>query len=233
MALEFKQLALDLKLERKYDINDFYAGSNEFLIKELKDAINKKDFFNYFYIWGDKESGKTHILKGLKNKVGDCGKYLDFKNTDLNLNQFLELSTKAKFLFLDNIEKYNFGNRDWEIALFNVFNDYKLAQKSLIIASNCAIKELCIELADLKSRLSWGLVHKLVKLSDEEKHEVLIRYAKSRYGINLSNSLVDYILMRASRNMQDLFKLIDTLSVAGIEEQKEISKPFIKRIIGW
>lgn len=241
-----QQLALDLKLEKNYDLNNFFAGENSFLIEALKQSLNKTNSFEYFYIWGDKESGKTHILKSLEKLVNNKFCYLDIEELNLDFatktktetkfkskNKFLSAYLDYDFLCLDNLNKYKFANPEWELALFNLFNEYKSKGKKLVISANCAVADLPIKLADLRSRLSWGIAHKLINLSDEEKAKVLEIYAKNNFGIDLKSGIIEYILLRAPRSMEALFEILNKLAKAGIAEQKNISKPFIKQIMKW
>lgn len=230
-----KQLALDLKLEKNFDLKNFYFGKNEFLLGALFKALEEINSFSYFYIWGDKDSGKTHLLKGLEELNQELSFYLDAKKIDYSQDstRFFKNCTKFNFLYIDNLNAYNFSNRHWEMSLFNLFNELKAQNKKLIISANCDVNSLKLNLPDLKSRLSWGIVHRLIKLTDEEKIKVLQIYAKNRLGLILKSGIIEYILMRAPRSMESLFNILEKIAKASIEEQKEISKPFIKHIMGW
>lgn len=230
-----KQLGLDLKLQKNYDLKNFYFGKNEFLLSALFKAIKEKNSFSYFYIWGDKDSGKTHLLKGLEELNQQLSFYIDAKKIDYSKNSdiFFKNCLKFDFLYIDNLNAYNFSNQQWEMNLFNLFNDYKSKNKKLIISANCAINSLNLKLPDLKSRLTWGIVHKLIKLTDEEKLKVLQLYAKNRLGLILKSGIIEYILKRAPRSMESLFNVLEKLAKASIEEQKKISKPFIKQTMRW
>jgi chromosomal replication initiation ATPase DnaA len=74
--------------------------------------------------------------------------------------QVLRLKGESSYLFcIDNIESCA-ANSAWEIALFNFYNRHRENNHQLIVSADCPSAYLAIELADLKTRMNWGLTLK-------------------------------------------------------------------------
>lgn len=99
-----KQLLLDIKPAASPSIDNFMAGRNAEAIASLKQTINGDKTAHFIYLWGEKGSGKSHLLSACKSigmRVAD----------DVHL--------------LDN---------EAQIALFNTYNQLKEAGETLITA---------------------------------------------------------------------------------------------------
>ena len=99
-----KQLLLDIKPAASPSIDNFMAGRNAEAIASLKKTIYGDKTAHFIYLWGEKGSGKSHLLSACKSigmRVAD----------DVHL--------------LDN---------EAQIALFNTYNQLKEAGETLITA---------------------------------------------------------------------------------------------------
>lgn len=104
-----KQLLLDIKPLSAPSLDNFVVGRNAEALSSLKNAANNNTFI---YLWGEKGSGKTHLLsacQAIGMRVAD----------DVHL--------------LDN---------DAQIALFNTYNQLKETGKILICAGSNAPKQM-------------------------------------------------------------------------------------------
>ena len=132
---------------------------------------------------------------------------------------------------LDDIQAIA-GNPEWEQALFHLYNRVRDTGKTiLLMASRQAPSKAQIQLPDLKSRLSWGLVFQLNGLNDELKSTALQERAQ-KLGFKLSNKAALFLLNRSTRSMHDLYQILDRLDKASLEAQRQITIPFIKSILG-
>ena len=123
------------------------------------------------------------------------------------------------------------GDSEWEEALFHLYNRIKDKEQGLLIVSgNKPPVTLPIRLADLRSRLGWGLVIQLNELSEEEKINTLKLHALKR-GFDLPESVGQFLLNRCSRNMHDLQELLNRLDDASLAAQRKITIPFVKYIL--
>ena len=86
---------------------------------------------------------------------------------------------------------------------------------------------LPFELADLRSRLGWGLTCKLNELEDTDKVQALLLSARRR-GIPLSMEVAQYILSRCPRDLATLFEILDRLDQASLSAKRRLTIPFLR-----
>ena len=86
---------------------------------------------------------------------------------------------------------------------------------------------LDIVMPDLATRLGWGLALRLEVLTDEEKSAALQQRGAQR-GLELGPQVADYLLRHCSRDMTDLFQLLDDLDRASLAAQRRLTIPFVR-----
>ena len=122
------------------------------------------------------------------------------------------------------------GSRLWEEALFDLYNRLRDANCPMVIAGRYAPTRLGIKLADLSSRLSWGLVYQLHDLDDVDKLAALRLRAKAR-GFDLPISTGKYLLRHMPRDMASLFEVLDHLDQASLSSKRKLTIPFIRDVL--
>ncbi len=83
---------------------------------------------------------------------------------------------------------------------------------------------------DLNSRLTWGEIYQLNSLTDEQKIKVLQLAAYQR-GFQLSDETANFLITRLARDMHTLFKALDLLDKASLQAQRNLTIPFVKKIL--
>jgi DnaA family protein len=149
----------------------------------------------------------------------------------MNPGSLLEGLDDLDWLCIDGLQ-FVAANSAWELALFALFNALRDKGGRLLIAANASPNKLPIALPDLQSRLNWGLALSIQPLSDEEKLAALQLRAKAR-GLDLSDEVGQYILHRAPRDMGPLFQCLNTLDKASLAEQRRLTIPFVKQVLGF
>lgn len=225
----FKQLSFSKLIPDHKDLDDFHWGENAVLQFHLEKILQSPDE-KFVYIWGNEGSGKSHLLQTL------CHQYdAHYSSIYLPLNMANELTPMA----LENLESQQIvtiddihlikQNLEWEEGLFHLYNRIRDAKKSLLVISgNAPPAQLGLQLADLTSRLQWGLTWPLKELQDENKIDILTQ-AAAKKGFVLPIPVVQYLLTHHNRNLNYLMQLIDYLDRASLEAQRKIiSIPFVK-----
>ncbi|MCW8398917.1 DnaA regulatory inactivator Hda [Legionella sp. PATHC038] len=226
-----KQLALAIKLNDESTLADFNWGSNKLLQQQLHNMLTHRED-RLLYLWGNKGSGKTHLLQACCQAVNSTQTAIYLPLTLLKEwgPQTIEGVEEQELICIDDIDMIA-KNPEWEEALFHLYNKIKDMEKStLIISGNQSPTTIPIQLADLRSRLSWGLVIQLMELNDEDKINTLKLHALKR-GFDLPNSVGQFLLNRCSRNMHDLQNLLNRLDDASLAAQRKITIPFVKDIL--
>lgn len=223
-----KQLALAIKLNDEATLADFNWGNNTLLQQQLQQMLTLNED-RLLYLWSSPGNGKSHLLQASCQAINSTQSaiYLPLKLLKEWGPQTIEGLEDQTLVCIDDIDAIA-QDPAWEEALFHLYNKIKDMDKSLLIISgNQAPASLPIKLADLRSRLSWGLVIHLMELNDEDKINTLKLHALKR-GFDLPESVGQFLLNRCSRNMHDLHQLLNRLDDASLAAQRKITIPFVK-----
>ncbi len=220
-------MPLPLILPNNENFDSFYVGDNQLLFDSLQTLFDKGGF-NVFYIWSASAAGRTHLLHASsQNKLAS---YIPLKQHVLLVPEILQGLDNYDLVCLDDIDAIA-GHRDWEEAIFDLFN--RLTEKNvskLLITASAPPKQIPFMLPDLVSRLTWGQVYQLKELNDEDKLKALQLRAKLS-GFELSTEVGLFLLKRVNRDMRTLFSLMEEFEVATLAQQRKLTIPFIKHIL--
>ena len=185
------------------------------------------------YLFGAIGSGRSHLLQAACHDL-PAGEALY-----LPLEQLLAMPAgdvlagveNLALVCLDNIDLV-VGDAAWEEALFHLINRTRASGCRLLVSANSAPRQLGAQLADLQSRLSWGVVFQLPELADKDKLQIL-QFRAWRRGMQLSDESARYILARAARSLGELMDLLELLDKASMVAQRPLSIPFIRSALDW
>ncbi|MDH5432839.1 MAG: DnaA regulatory inactivator Hda [Gammaproteobacteria bacterium] len=220
------QLPLNIKLDSNATFENFVVGKNQQLFHRLQNLINGQDEF--IYIWGSEGTGKTHLAQALCHLFDQNSKtliYLPLNQAEITTDA-LEGLQFADCVCLDDVNSIE-GNEQWEVALFNLYNNMKAEGRSLIVISSHSLTDSQFSLADLKSRLTAMEVYKLESLTDDDKLQLLIKRADS-LGIELTNDVAKFVLLRQNRNINSLIDFIDEIDHLSMVNKRKVTIPFLK-----
>jgi DnaA family protein len=226
------QIPLSVGLRDDARFENFYSQGNELLCASLK-AAAQSEGEQFIYIWGNLGVGCTHLLQAICHEadpVGRTAAYLPLDELKHLGGGILDGMEYLDLVCLDSIDAV-VGDKKWEEALFHFFNRIREQGNTLIIAASAAPRHLGVNLPDLASRLSWGIVFQVQPLNDETKLKAIQMRAGAR-GIEFSDDVARYLLHHASRNMNDLTFLLDTLDQASLSAKRKVTIPFIKEVTG-
>lgn len=223
-----QQLILDVHLNDESTLSNFNWLGNEVLQQQIEECLEKTSVEHILYLWGAHAYGKSHILQACCHRKQQSNAIylplLQFKQYGPDCIAGLE---SHDLICLDDIDAIA-GDREWEEALFHFYNKIKDNHHStLIISGGCSSTTLPIELPDLRSRLSWGLVFQINELCDAGKITTLQSHARSK-GFELTDSTCQYLITHYSRSMVDLLAHLSTLDHASLAAKRKITIPFIK-----
>jgi DnaA family protein len=226
-----RQIPIQFEFHTTQTFNSFYAGSNLEVVEALKhfSSVNEEHFI---YLWGEKSAGKSHLLNSCcqwANRQGRDVRLLPMQQL-LNVEpEFLEGFSGAELICIDDIQLVC-GNSDWEIAIFDLFNQQRESGQQLIITGGCPPVSLKCDLPDLQTRLSWGITLEIKSFSDEELLEWLTRQA-AVLGMSFSPEIGRYLLARFPRDPQTLNGILATLDQESMVAQRRITIPFLKSVL--
>ena len=230
------QIPLDIKLNDIFSFENFFTGPNAELLDCLVNLSSSSSQVNdprFIYLWGGNGVGKTHLMQALCRSFSQQGlaaMYIPFKEKSQIDVHVLDNVESLSLLVVDDINEIA-GDLAWEEAMFHCYNRIReTSHCRLLVTGNVAPNELDLSLADLSSRLGWGLVFANKPLDDADKIEVLILRASSR-GLELTDEVAIYLLNNCPRELNYLLGLLDKLDNASLVSKRKITIPFLKTII--
>lgn len=225
------QLTLGLSLKDEATFNNFYPGKNGEIVSELKKSIQGMGE-RVIYICGSRGQGRSHLLQACCQEAHEHQIRSVYLPLDSLLNFSPEILDGLETLDLICIDDLHLvaGRADWEEAIFHLYNRVYDAGGRIIITAPDLPKAIKLQLPDLVSRLSWGIVYALQPLTDDEKLAVLTMRAKHR-GITLSEEVGRYLLTHCPRHMGTLFAALDALDKASLAAQRRLTIPFVKEVL--
>jgi len=227
---KLQQLALDLCFKDNASFENFFPGANQTCISCLQQLANSA--INFIYLWGKVGAGKSHLLAAscalfAEHKLRAA--YLPLKDAANLSPLILDDLENLELLCIDDLDAV-IGDRDWEEALFHCFNRFTVTGGKMVVAASATPKALQFKLSDLRSRMLSGMIFELKPLDDEEKIKALMLRAKLR-GLNLPLVVAKFLLLRYARDSESLFVSLDLLDRAALREQRNLTIPFVKKIL--
>lgn len=214
----------DQRLER-------YLRAPEGLLAQLQ-ALASGATVDALYLQGTGATGKTHLLLGcctLATTLGKRAVYLSLAGVRGRLRAASE-GLDADLVALDDIDAIA-GQREDEVALFDLHNRLRDAGRSLLYAASAAPDALPLVLPDLRSRLAQCVRWTLPVLDDDARAELLRQRAAAR-GLDFDDAALDWMLRRCSRDLGTLTALFEQLDRASLVAQRRLTVPFLRQVLG-
>ena len=198
---------------KKYDneINFYINSTNNNAYNGVVNIKNK-----YLYLSGPRKSGKT-FLGNLWLKKYNSIKYED--NFDLIINNY-------KNVLIDD-----FSNEKDEEKLFHIINHCYFNNLSILIVSNFKQNEIKLNINDLLSRIKMFLSYEIFKPDDDMLLNILTKSFIERQFIINKHEIFEYILKRANRSYEDMFKIVEKIDALSLEKKRQLTIPLIKEIL--
>ncbi len=231
-----QQLSLGVSLNDDATFENYYVapGSSNAQVVACLQAQLAPGGEPLVFVWGDPGTGLTHLLQAACHSAQDLGlsiQYLPLRDLiGFAPEHLLDGLEALDLICLDGLDLVA-GNPGWEQALFGFFNRMRDNGRRLLISAHQGPRELPIALPDLQSRLNWGVTYQLQELDDSEKQAALQLRAKAR-GLELSDEVAQFILHRAPRDLNELFCFLNRLDDASLAEQRKLTIPFVKQVLG-
>ncbi len=225
------QLPLAIGWRAAADFDQFVSGPNGLAVKSVRELANGQGH-GCVYLYGQPGSGRSHLLRAACRTMGMRGQTAAY----LPLGAPAELSPAllkgledVGLVALDDLDGIA-GDADWEESLFHLYNRLLECRGRILVAASRRPCDLAMQLPDLVSRLSAGLVQRLLPLSDDQLLEALQRRAMSR-GLDLPADTGRYLFGRLPRDAGTLFALLDVLDEKALAEQRRLTVPFVREVL--
>jgi DnaA family protein len=224
------QLPLALRWPRRQRFEHFHAGANAAAVAAVQ-ALALQSEAPWIYLHGAIGSGRSHLLLAACKAANAAGRRVQYLPLATLSDHAAALRGVAgsEMLALDDLGAIA-GNREAEHALFDLYNRARAEGSALLFAADAAPAQLGIELPDLRSRLGACTQFALKLLDDDERRIVLKAQAASR-GIELDDSVLDWLFTRYARDLGALLDLLDKLDQASLAAKRRITIPFLREFL--
>lgn len=225
-----QQLPLGLTLRDDCTLETYYPGDNEQALNSIMQMAQGLGEA-FIFLWGREGVGRSHLLQGachFANRLNRTAFYLSLANPQAHIKMLDDLE-RIDLICIDDIDA-KCGDPKWEEALFYLFNRVRAAKHRLLMAADVAPKSLAIHLADLQSRLTWGITYQLHPLDDEQLLAALQLRAKQR-GLELPREVGLFLIRRCVRTMPELYETLTSLDKASLVAKRRLTIPFVKEVL--
>lgn len=224
-----KQIALDIGLGSGPTLANFMAGPNEAALQHLRLWVGDASRATLrspvpTYLWGASGSGKSHLLKAVREALREQGAAIGW--LDAGLAEPPPFDERWAAVLMDDVHHYSAVQQH---AAFNWFVHAQTSHQWVLAAGEPAPGGLTLR-EDLRTRLGWGHVYGLQVMSEAERRAVLRQAADAR-GIFLGDDIMDFMLTRFSRDLAHLMQLLEHLDGYALQTQRAITIPLIKAML--
>jgi len=196
-----EQLPLDILSPAPADFENFIPGGNAEALARVRELAAGRLHEPIVYLWGERGSGKTHLLTAAAG-----------------VNPMLVIADDVAAL-----------DAEGQQALFIAINAAREGEPKVLAAGADAPAGLALR-EDLRTRLAWGLVYRLAPLSDAEKAEYL-RAEGLRRGMPLSAEVVAYLLNHLPLDFASLAAVLDLLDRHALARQRPLTIPLVREAL--
>lgn len=207
----------------------FTASGNENVVTALQAFAASALDESQIYLWGDAQCGKTHLLSASCNTVAANGYRVAYLPAEyIESEGALEGLEECHLVCFDDIDTLS---PTAEIELFHCINRCRDKSVRLLFAAVAQAESLNLTLPDLRTRLSWGPVFQVQSLPEDQLQAALMHQLESR-SLKVNNDVAVYLLNRFPRNITSLKKIVDLLDQASLKQQRKVTVPLIRQLIG-
>ncbi len=226
--MDMQQLPLAISLPESAVFANYIVGDNALavaLCQQLAEGRGDKQLL----LWGQAAVGKSHLLQASCSAAAShavSASYIPLAEVMPYGTEILQGLQQQSLVCVDDVQLCA-GQRDWELALFNLLNACRDRACHLLLSANNSPSQLGVELPDLRSRLGWGTVVQLHELDEANKSRWLQQRA-AQQGLDMPEDVVRYLLRHYPRDMHSQNTLLKQLNITSLATQRRLSVPFVK-----
>jgi DnaA-homolog protein len=220
-----QQITLDISLHAGPSFDNFVPGANANAVGHLRlwaQSASRSPVPTY--LWGPPASGKTHLLRAAAAALSAQGLAIGWM--DASLLEPPAFNEAWAAVLLDDTQLYTAVQQH---AAFNWFVNAHTHQRWVLASGDVPPPQLQLR-EDLRTRLGWGDIFEIQRLSEPECRAALQSSAQQR-GLRLSQEVTDFLLTRFSRDMGSLMQLLDQLDGYALQSKRAVTIPLIKNML--
>lgn len=236
----------DSQINTKYSFDNFFEGNSNKLGRTAAEAVAEnpaKTAFNPLFIHGCSGVGKTHLCHAIGSKIMErfpekkvlylSAHLFKVQYTDATrfntVNDFINFYQGVDILIIDDIQELS-GLIKTQNTFFHIFNHLHQNNKQLIMTSDRAPMDMVGVEERLLTRFRWGLTTQLER-PEKELRKIILQQKIVADGLEISESVIDYIAENVTDNVRDLEGIVVSLMAHSIINDTEIDLTLARRVI--
>lgn len=225
------QLALRFPLSAEARFDSFVAGPNEELLRRLEGLAGDVPGFAGCFLHGAPGVGRSHLLQAACHACADArgAIYLPVSRAEI-VPGMLEGLEGLGLVALDDVEGW-IGDPSAEAVLLGLYQGLLAGGGRMLVSAGKPATALACHYGDLGSRLRALPAYAVQALDEAGNAAVLTRLAAAR-GLALPAPVLDFWLARGSRDLTSLRRDLERLDEAAMAEQRRVTVPLVKQVLG-
>jgi len=223
------QLVLDLAAPPEPTLDNFVCGANAETLAILRElahgssrlAWTTQTELRAIYLWGPAGSGRSHLLQALARALPAAAvRLLDARSAP---EAFVHDPQVSHWL-IDDCDQLDATRQE---AAFHLFTALQTQRTAVWLATGQAPPAALPVMPELATRLGWGLVLQVQRLSDADTALALQRTLSER-GVAASADLIPWLMTHTPRNLGQLRALVDALDAYALSRKRAITLPLLR-----
>ena len=215
-----RQLLLDLGTQQPQTLDTFVVGKNEELMHMVRQIATRSSTEHFAYLWGEPACGRTHLLSALATLPAT-------RHIAANADQSsFSWSPDIDLYLLDDCDKLPAASQIAAFTLFNLVRD----NGGFMVSTGSVAPAVLQVREDLRSRMGWGLIYQVHRLTDDEKITALNQSSQAR-GLILSPGVLPYLITHYHRDMRSLSAMLDALDRYSLETKRPITLSLLRDLL--
>lgn len=227
-----RQIPLPISLPDRAIFDNYVPGSNLLLFNALQDVFSVSYHDQQILLWSNYRVGKSHLLQSVCHLAAKKKKqiaYIPLQDLAALNPEILDDLEVLDAICIDDLHLV-VGDQEWATAFFRLINACRDKNTVLIMSSTVHPREMTLPFEDLRSRLLWGSVFHLKRLSDRDLLSSLYSRADEK-GLEFPVDAAEFLVKRFARDTAELLKFLDALDHESMAQQRRITIPLIKGVL--
>ncbi len=238
------QLTLDLGVPPPPTFDNFVAGDNLEVLASLRRLLKASGCHldqdepardvgsasgsRFVYLWGLPASGRSHLLNALASASTMHRARLLTPSSDL---PDFDHDPSISLWLVDDCDRLDAPRQESVFHLFNAIQTEAATTmvSAMVSAGSSAPMQLPV-IPELATRLGWGLVFQLHRLSDQDIARALAVTLAER-GLTASADLIPWLMTRTARDLGQLRAMIDRLDRFALARKRALTVPLVREFL--
>jgi len=218
------QLVLDLGATPEPTFDNFVPGDNLEALAAVRSLSQGAAPTRFLYLWGPASSGRTHLLRALAAaEPRRAARLLGPRSPEPAFVHDPEVG----LWLIDDVHALDPAR---QTAAFHLFEAVLGTGRARLAAAGARPPARLAAMPELATRLGWGLVLRLRRLSDADVERALIATLAER-GVTASADLVPWLMTHAPRDLGRLRALVDALDRHALAVKRAITLPLVREYL--